>query len=149
QYLSQRLVHAAVKALVYEVEGSRPQQLLLASRDGWDPACGCAVHSADLDIDAWFLGEQKVQAINCLPGTRCRLANGYDIITLSREFRRSGTSQPNQVVQRLFSLEWPGAIIVVKRGQRHRGGAVNITSPEVSLINSVVHRYGLSSINIP
>ncbi|KAI9062915.1 hypothetical protein FKP32DRAFT_1572972, partial [Trametes sanguinea] len=136
----QRLVSVVVKALIYEVDGSRPRQVLLTSREDWDSSCGCPVHPADLDTDAWFLGRSSVQAINFLPGTRCHLTNGYDLITLSRVSCRSGTSQPNLVLQRLFSMEWPGAIVVVKRGQRHRGGAVNITTPEVSLINSVVHR---------
>ncbi|KAI9069264.1 hypothetical protein FKP32DRAFT_1560089, partial [Trametes sanguinea] len=138
--LLQRLVYTAVTALIYEVDGTRPRLVRLACREEWDPASGCPACPEDLDTDPWFVDPQAVQAIDYLPGTRCRLANGYAIITMSRDSRRSGMGQPNMALQRLFSVEWPGTVMIVKRGRRHRARAVNLTPPEVSLINAVVHR---------
>lgn len=137
----QGLTHVAFKALVYEVGGTRPRLLLLPSRDGWDPACGCPAYPEDLDTDDWFTSNQTVSSIDHFPGTRCRLANGYDIISASGQKR--GRKQPplNGTLHELFSVDWTGALVVVKRARRHVGRAVHITPPEVSLINVVVERY--------
>lgn len=142
-FLPQRLVYAAVTALIYEVDGTRPRLVLLPCRDEWDPACGAPPHAEDLDTDPWYTDCQTVQSIDYLPGTRCRLANGFAIITVSIQAGRSGMAHPNQALHRLFSVEWPGTVLVVKCARRERGRAVNITYPEVSLINSMIHRYDM------
>ncbi|EIW63233.1 uncharacterized protein TRAVEDRAFT_17659 [Trametes versicolor FP-101664 SS1] len=129
QQMVQRLVHTAFKALVYEVGRTRPRLLLLPSRHDWDPACGCPAYPEDLDTDDWFDNDQIVSSVDRFPGTRYRLANGYDIISARGQRRAAKTATLN------------GTLVVVKRASRHSGRAVNITPPEVSLINAVVERY--------
>ncbi|KAI0661152.1 hypothetical protein C8Q70DRAFT_912019, partial [Cubamyces menziesii] len=133
-----RLVHTAIRALIYEVNETKPHLVLLACRDDWDPACGCQPHPEDLDTDPWFARREVPCAIDYLPGTRCRLNNGYHIISVPPTSR---PHSPNQTLRNLFSVEWAGTIVVVKRGRRHRAHAVHITPPEVSLINAVVERF--------
>lgn len=126
---------------MYEVRGVRPRLLLLPSRHDWDPACGCPAYPEDLDTDDWFTSGQVVSPVHHFPGTRCRLANGYDIISARGRKRAVKNAPLNGTLQQLFSVEWSGTLVVVKRASRHSGRAVHITSPEVSLINAVVERY--------
>lgn len=80
-------------------------------------------------------------SVDYFPGTRCYLANGYDIITLSRRARNMFTTPPlNQTISRMFAINWPGALLVVKRARRHRGRAIHITAPEIPLIGTLVER---------
>lgn len=83
-----------------------------------------------------------MEAVDEFPGTQCHLSNGYSIIYLQnrRHRARPGVGPLNTSLRKLFCLEWPGNIVVIKRGQSDRGRAVNITTPEVSLINAVVER---------
>lgn len=83
-----------------------------------------------------------MEAIDEFPGTQCHLANGYSIVYLRnrRHRARPGTGPLNTSLRRLFCLDWPGNIVVIKRGQSDRDRAVNITMPEVSLINVIVER---------
>ncbi|KAH9848703.1 hypothetical protein C2E23DRAFT_739088, partial [Lenzites betulinus] len=136
----QRVVHTALRVLVYEVTGTRPRLLLLPNRSDWDPACGCPVYPEDLDTDIWFSSGQACSPVNYFPGTRTRLANGYDILSLGRFRRPRSRISTNKTLRHLFDVEWPGALVVVKRARVHTGRAVHITPPEVSLINVVVQQ---------
>ncbi|KAH9854465.1 hypothetical protein C2E23DRAFT_726780, partial [Lenzites betulinus] len=136
-----RVIPLARKALLYPTDSSGPRTVLLPSRDSYDPACGCNAWSVDLDTDEWFGGPQSMTSIHHFPGTDCRLKNGYDIFVLARRERRRRLDGVNHTVQRLFDVRWSGNVIVVKRGFRDRGCALNITPPEISLINSLVERY--------
>ncbi|KAI0324871.1 hypothetical protein GY45DRAFT_1262010, partial [Cubamyces sp. BRFM 1775] len=137
----QRLVHAALKVLVYEVDGTRPRLLLLANGADWDPECGCPVYPEDLDTSQWFPSDQTETTVDYFPGTRCWLANGYSILSVPRKEDGRGTAPINEVISRLFAIEWRGPLVVVKRARRHSLQAINITSPEVSMVNAVVERY--------
>ncbi|KAI0352252.1 hypothetical protein OH77DRAFT_1592280 [Trametes cingulata] len=140
-FLKQRLVPTARHALLFPIIDIRPQLVLLPARDEWDPACGCPAYPEDLDADDWFKGPQSVASVDSFPGTMCHLANGYDLITLSENARRMPTATANETLRRLFSIHWPGSVLVVKRARRHRGAAVHITASEVSLISAVVQRW--------
>lgn len=133
-------MHVSRYALLFPVYGAAPRLVLLPSREDWDPACGCPAFTDDLDTDMWFEGTQSVTAVESFPGTNCYLFNGYDIITLSGKDRRSVTATPNETLRRLFSIEWSGSLLVVKRASRYRGRAVHITPPEISLISTLVER---------
>ena len=137
------MVPLARRALLYEVGDTKPRLILLPTRDEWDPACGSPAHTEDLDTLHWFSRKQQHSPIDTLPVGGARLANGYDIISLPSRYRRSSGRTPeriNKTLLRMFSIEWPGNLIIVKRAQRHRGRVVHITPPEISLINSVVSR---------
>ncbi|KAI9065716.1 hypothetical protein FKP32DRAFT_1567365, partial [Trametes sanguinea] len=136
----QRLVDVAVYALIYEVDGNRPRRVLLPCRDDWDRGCACPLHPEDLDVEQFFSDCPRVSSVDCLPGTLCSLANGYTIISVSQTDHYSGATPRNQAIQRQFSIQWLGSLVIIKRGRRHRARAVHITPPEVSLINSVVQR---------
>ncbi|KAH9858155.1 hypothetical protein C2E23DRAFT_880808 [Lenzites betulinus] len=123
------------------MDSSGPRMLLLPSRASFDPACGSSAWSEDLDTDEWFGGPQTIASIRSFPGTNCWLKNGYDVIVLARRARRRRPAELNKTVQKLFALPWVGNILVVKRGFRERGCALNITQPEVSLINSLIERW--------
>ena len=128
---------------MYEVGDTKPRLILLPTRDEWDPACGSPAHAEDLDTIHWFSRRQERSSIDTWPGGGADLLNGYEIISLPLRGRRTSTPAPgviNNTLLQLFSVEWPGNLIIVKRGQRHRGRVVHITSPEISLINSVVER---------
>ncbi|KAI9057281.1 hypothetical protein FKP32DRAFT_1584107, partial [Trametes sanguinea] len=138
----QRLIPSARRALLYSVECLQPHIVLLPCRDTYDPACGCEVWPEDLDTDEWFTGRQRRVSIRQFPGTDCRLKNSYDIFVLGRSLQqRPGSRGNNTTTSTLFSLKWTGNIIVIKRGFRDYGTAVNITAPEISLINSLVQRF--------
>ncbi|KAH9854425.1 hypothetical protein C2E23DRAFT_726441, partial [Lenzites betulinus] len=136
----QRLVHVARNALFYPTAGRRPQLLLLPCRDDWDPACGCPAYVEDLDTDEWMKGKQLVTSVDYFPGTRCRLINGYDIITLTKNAQRK-PRRANETLRCQFAVQWPGALMVVKRARRERGRAIHITAPEIALVNTIVERY--------
>ncbi|KAI9061812.1 hypothetical protein FKP32DRAFT_1575152, partial [Trametes sanguinea] len=136
----QRLVHVARYAVIFPEQGCQPRRVLLPSKDDWDPACGCPAYTADLDTHGWFRGQQIISPINYFPGTRCRLANGYDIVWTKHRKVADGVPV-NETLKELFSVEWPGALLVVKWARRHRGQAIHITSPEIALISTIVHRY--------
>lgn len=138
----------ARRALVYDVAARRPRFLLLPVRDVWDPACGCPVHTEDLDTDDWFPDEPVVLQVNAFPGTTCRLGNGYDIICNADYNDEDPTQYPNQSLRRMFSVNWPGNLIVVKRSRRGCRGAMHITGPEVSLINTLVERYVFAAVAV-
>ncbi|KAH9848479.1 hypothetical protein C2E23DRAFT_739641, partial [Lenzites betulinus] len=136
----QRAIPLARRALLYPVDSLRPRMVLLPSRKDYDPACGCNAWSVDLNTDDWFSGPQTMTTLHHFPGTDCRLKNGYDVFVLGRRERRIKSEGTNQAVKTLFAVRWTGNIVVVKRGFRDRGCALSITSPEVSLINSLVER---------
>lgn len=134
---------------MYEVGGTRPRLLLLATREDWDAACGCPAYPEDLDVADWFAQGPKLSPLDYFPGTRCRLANGYDIISVDRSRRYRKNPPINNTLHQLFCVDWPGALVVVKRAYRHTGRAVNITPPEVSMINAVVERYVTRFLCLP
>ncbi|KAH9850106.1 hypothetical protein C2E23DRAFT_861597 [Lenzites betulinus] len=116
-FTQHRMVHVSRHALLFPVCSARPMLVLLPCRDDWDPACGCPAYSEDLDTDYWLEGAQSVAQVNSFPGTDCHLPNGYDIITLSSTARR--TASRNATLRRLFSIDWAGSLLVVKRAHRH------------------------------
>ncbi len=135
----QRLVHVARYALIYPVKGSRPRRVLLPSKDGWDPACGASASTEDLELGQWFRGPQKVNSVDYFPGTRCRLGNGYDIV-FAKCRKRQRPPPINATILSLFSIRWPGALVIIKRARRDYGRVVHITAPEISLINAITQR---------
>ena len=140
---SQRLIPVARWALIYAVSDIRPRMLLLRPRDDWDPACGSAVAVEDLDTEEWMAGPTVVHSVDYLPGTACYLANGYDIICEQNLTGRSRETDgaANETINRLFSLNWTGNVIVIKRGRFDRGRAVHITAPEISAISAILQRF--------
>ena len=124
--------------MIYEIHSQRPRLVLLAAREDWDPACGALSSTEDLDMSDW-LGStnHRITPMNCIPGTDCYLRNGFDIVTLRQDGR---PSQANSTLQKMFSQEWFGNLLVVKRGFYDRSRAISITSSEVSTINALVER---------
>ena len=135
----QRLVPLARRAVIYEISDTRPRLLLLPPRDDWDPAGGSPVWAEDLDTDAWIATPQTA-SIDEFPATTCYLANGYNIIFQRRRPTRGSRGALNNTVRTLFSLDWLGNIIVIKRARRDRNQAIHITPPEISVINAVVQQ---------
>lgn len=140
------MVPVARRALLYHFADNTPRLVLLGTNDGWDPGCGSLPYAENFDTSDWFPLNQVISSVTCFPGTTCSLANGYDIFSLRRAVGRykasgrPGSIPANQTLRHLFSVEWPGNLLVMKRA-RHQGRAVHITAPEVSLINAVVQRY--------
>ncbi len=139
------MVPLARRALIYQTADNAPHLVLLGTKDEWDPGCGEPAYAEDFDTSEWLSEDHVISSVTCFPGTGCHLMNGFDIITIRRAVGRYSASGPrrsipaNQAIRHLFSLEWPGDIIVLKRA-RYQGRAVHITAPEVSLINAVVER---------
>ena len=140
---SQRLIPVARWALIYAISDIKPRLLLLRPRDDWDSACGSAVAAEDLDTEDWMAGPTVVHHVGYLPGTACYLANGYDIICEQNLTGRSGEAgrPANETINRLFSLDWAGNVIVVKRGWLDQGRVVHITAPEISAISAILQRF--------
>ena len=133
------------KVLLYEMNDIRPRLLLLPVSGDWDPACGAPPYAEDFDTSDWFDGDKQViTEVYSIPGTSCYLSNGYDIVSVRRSIPErcpSGQSQsPNRTLDRLFGIDWPGNLMVMKRGSRGYGRVVHITTPEVSTINAIVQR---------
>ncbi|KAI0359345.1 hypothetical protein OH77DRAFT_1570606, partial [Trametes cingulata] len=139
----QQLVRVARYGLLFPAEGRRPRRLLLACRDEWDPACGCGVFTEDLNYDAWIRAPQSVVRVSRFPGTLCHFANGYDIVHASSGAAGASSVPPNQVLLNLFSIEWPGSLLVVKTARRD-AHAIHITTSELSVVNAIVERYARS-----
>lgn len=119
-------MHVARYALMYPVKGSRPQLVLLPSKEDWDPACGASASTEDLEVDEWFDGPQHIASIDFFPGTHCHLGNGYDLV-FARKTRRGRAAPVNETLRSLFSIRWSGALMVVKRARRDYGRVVHIT----------------------
>lgn len=143
--LRQRLIPLARRAVLYETSDTRPRLLLLPPRDDWDADGGSPVWAEDLDTDAWVRSPQTA-SVDELPGTTCYLANGYNIIFQRRRAARGSRGPLNNTVRTLFSLDWLGNIIVIKRARRDRNQAIHITPPEISVINAVVQQCVLSDL---
>lgn len=131
--------------LLYDVAAPHAHLVVLPINEEYDPACGAPPDSGSLDVERWFHSEPSVISVDWFPGTTCRLRNGYDVLFVDRRLwhakRRGHSSVPlNRALQRMFSLDWRGNLIVVKRGRYDRGRAMNITPPELSLIHTVVER---------
>ncbi len=146
--IAQRVVPEARRVLIYLPDDTRPRLVLLGTGDDWDPNCGCPPYPEDLDVAQWFPENRAVSSLERFPGTQCHLGNGYDIISLrgSGVGRHAGHeshewARANETLHRLFSIEWMGPLIAVKRARHHSGRAINITPAEVSLINAVVEGY--------
>lgn len=136
-HLNQGLT-VARKAVIYESHSRRSRLVFLAAREDWDPACGTPLSTDDLDLSDW-LGDanHRVTSMNCIPGTDCYLRNGFDIVTL----RPDGcVAQPNTTIQTMFSKEWVGNLLVVKRGCHDPSRAISVTQSEVSTIDALVDR---------
>ncbi len=136
----QSLVPFARRAVMYEVNSSRPCTVLVPPKDDWDPACGAFAGTDDLDVGDWFGDNHVIESVNYFPGTECFLANGYDIVMLAHQ-EDSAADSINSTICRMFGVEWAGNLLVVKRGRRDSTRAVNITRTEISLINAMVERY--------
>ncbi|KAJ3018854.1 hypothetical protein NUW54_g234 [Trametes sanguinea] len=140
--LQASLIPLARRGLIYETGSARPRLVLLSSREDWDPACGAFASTEDLDTDVWFRDSDRfaIVPVTYFPGTECWLRNGFDIVAL----RPLGDSDPvplNTAIRRLFSMDWHGNLLVIKRGRYDSGRAISITPPEISLINAVVQRW--------
>ncbi|KAI0713862.1 hypothetical protein C8Q76DRAFT_620824 [Earliella scabrosa] len=127
--MSQRdiYVQRVLQGVMYQVGQTRPHLVLVSSSNEWDPACGAEPTADDLVLQKWFCQRVRIDHVNHFPGTTHRLANGYDIVTVRQ-------------IREMFSVKWRGNIIVLKRARRDQDQVVNITRPEVSLINALVHR---------
>ncbi|KAI9061998.1 hypothetical protein FKP32DRAFT_1531941, partial [Trametes sanguinea] len=136
----QRLVQVARYAVIYPIDGRRPRLVLLPCTDDWDQACGCPVHTEDLDVRCWFGGKPSVDRVRRFPGTQCYLTNGFDIL-FSRQPEESEPHDANRALQESFAIDWHGSLLVVKQGRRNCGHAVHITSPEIGLVGTLVQRY--------
>ncbi|KAH9895267.1 hypothetical protein C8Q73DRAFT_790434 [Cubamyces lactineus] len=129
----------ARKAVIYESHSRRSRLVFLAAREDWDPACGAPLSTDDLDMSDW-LGStnHRVTRMNRIPGTDCYLRNGFDIVTL----RPDGCDAlPNATIQTMFSKEWVGNLLVVKRGCHDPSRAISVTQSEVSTIDALVDRW--------
>ncbi|OSC96201.1 hypothetical protein PYCCODRAFT_1379581, partial [Trametes coccinea BRFM310] len=145
--LIQSLIPLARRGLIYETGSARPRLVLLSSREDWDPACGAFASAEDLDTDVWFRDSDRfaIVPVTYFPGTECWLRNGFDIVAL----RPLGDSDPvplNTAIRRLFSMDWHGNLLVIKRGRYDSSRAISITPPEISLINAVVQRCVLAFV---
>ncbi|KAI9057842.1 hypothetical protein FKP32DRAFT_1582757, partial [Trametes sanguinea] len=140
--LIQSLIPLARRGLIYETGSARPRLVLLASREDWDPACGAYASSEDLDTDVWFRDSDRLatMSVSYFPGTECWLRNGFDIVAL-RPLGGGDSVPVNTAIRKLFSLNWHGNLLVIKRGRYDSSRAISITQPEISLINAVVQRY--------
>ncbi|KAH9846471.1 hypothetical protein C2E23DRAFT_744019, partial [Lenzites betulinus] len=136
----QSLVSTARWGVIYEVRSTRARLILLPAKEDWDPACGAYANTEDLDTDRWFQEDPIIDSVHCFPGTDCGLLNGYDILSL-QPYGDRDTAGANNTVHRLFSMEWTGNLIVVKRGRFDPSRAVHISRSEINLINTLVHRY--------
>ena len=120
----------------------RPRLVLLAAREEWDPACGASVSTEDLDTTDWLDQRQVITSINSFPGTDCYLRNGFDIVALpSGKSTDRDAAQTNKTILEMFSMNWSGNILVVKRGCYDRSRAISICQAEISTINAIVQRY--------
>ncbi len=137
---NKRLLTGARYGLIYQVGARRPQPVLLPIRNDYDPACGSLPWPEDLNVDKWFGRQQRSVTLWEYPGSDTRLGNGFDIFFLTARGRRSHYGHPNDLVQALFSVDWRGNLLVVKRGCRERGSAVSITRPEIPLIGNFVEQ---------
>ena len=145
--MSQRdiYVQRVLQGVMYQVGQTRPHLVLVSSSNEWDPACGAEPTADDLILQKWFCQRVRIDHVNHFPGTTHRLANGYDIVTVRQSITtsvrmRTASSAKNSAVREMFSVKWRGNIIVLKRARRDQDQVVNITRPEVSLINALVHR---------
>ncbi|KAI1789222.1 hypothetical protein LXA43DRAFT_893153, partial [Ganoderma leucocontextum] len=149
KHLPQRLLPVARRALLYETSDTRPRLVLLPVEDEWDPACGAPPYAEDFDTSCWFGDTPEVVRVHEFPGTSWFLANGFDLFIPasppSRSLEAAGRPPINQTLQRLFSVEWRGNIIIMKRSSRD-GHAIHITRPETSLINVLLQRSVLSRL---
>ncbi|KAI0683364.1 hypothetical protein C8T65DRAFT_595186, partial [Cerioporus squamosus] len=142
----QRVVSLGRRAVIYETQDTRPRLILLGTDDDWDPACGSLPCTEDFDSEDWFPTREAISHVEFFPATRCHLGNGYDIIALrkavkaSTSTRRRQAGPPNETLRNMFSIEWPGNLIVMKRARYDRSRVVHITQAEISLINTVVQR---------
>ncbi len=136
----QRTISVARHGLLYHADYPRPRLVLLPIRPEYDPDCGCKPWPEDFNTDAWFDATPVMSSINYFPGTTCHLKNGYDIFVLPRRVRQDTVPKANKSIDRLFSLQWPGNLVVIKRGFRECGSALHITQSEISLINSLTQR---------
>ena len=140
---TQSLLRLARRAVLYHVRDTRPRLVLLPVLDEWDEACGADVGPEDLDAGGWIPHHRTtISAVDYFPGTTSHLSNGYDIICLQTPSttRSSRSSPTNNTLNQLFSVEWPGNLVIVKRARYRRDRAVHITPPEISLINTVVQQ---------
>ncbi|KAI0328311.1 hypothetical protein GY45DRAFT_1255252, partial [Cubamyces sp. BRFM 1775] len=126
--------------VIYEMDSKRPRRILVPTLDDWDPSCGCAASTADLDVKKWFVGGRRIKTLWRFPGTEIELQNYYDIVALKKPARRIAVNQENRAIKKLFAHKWNGNILVLKRGRYDKSRVVSITQPEIALINAMVHR---------
>ena len=142
---AQRDIHRALQGVIYQVGQLRPRLLLVSNDSEYDPACGAEPATPDLMVQKWFRQRCRIYRVDRFPGTNHRLANGYDIITVRQAIpgvvrMRPSSSAKNSAIRHMFSERWRGNVIVLKRARRDTDRIVNITRPEVSLVNALVHR---------
>ncbi|KAI0716616.1 hypothetical protein C8Q76DRAFT_617365, partial [Earliella scabrosa] len=136
----QRVIDTARRGLLYHVDGTRPRLLLVPSRAEWDSACGAPPSVEDLDVDRWFRLGHAVIDINYIPGTDCRLKNGYYLVVAQDAPGRSDHLCENQTVSSFCAESWQGNILLFKRGCRDTSSVVSITPPEVALLSAILQR---------
>ncbi|KAI1785500.1 hypothetical protein LXA43DRAFT_899660 [Ganoderma leucocontextum] len=144
--LPQGLLPVARRALLYGTSDTRPRIVLLPVEEEWDAACGAPPYAEDFNVSCWFPNDTlEVVPIHQFPGTSLFLENGFNFFITAPLQPSKGAGRPpiNQTLQRLFSVEWRGNVIIMKRSSRD-GRAIHITRPETSLINVVLQRSVLS-----
>ena len=130
------------RAIIYETSSCRPCLVLLAASQDWDPACGAFISTEELDIGDWLNGGQVIASLDSFPGTNCYLRNGFDIVTLPQGTSTDDSDiQTNKTILEMFSINWSGNVLVIKRGCYDRSRAISICQAEISTINAIVQRY--------
>ena len=137
---------AVRKAVIYHVDSSTPRLVYLPTRTRKLFSTDGTLSSYDLEIDVWFPDGASTTSVVTFPGTQCPLKNGYDILVNAQppdHLNPNGKIQQsvNRTIRSMFSLDWHGNILIIKRGCRsNKTGIVTMSRPEVSLINTLLHR---------
>ncbi|KAH7927106.1 hypothetical protein BV22DRAFT_1045644 [Leucogyrophana mollusca] len=88
----------------------------------------------DLDLHRWFPSTVNTTMISHVPGTSFKLKNPFWVFTVRDPVR----SLANACVGRMFDLLWYGNIVVVKGGCRSSCRALQMTSGDLRLVDTII-----------